>query len=255
VPLLTDSLISVITFMVYQPRTYRNYLKTAGLVSFTVLIKETDLFITASHVAEHAARTAVLNARFKIEQYIQNHHEFLSSLIPLPADECAPDIIQDMLRAAAAAGVGPMAAVAGAVAEYAGRDILKQCDEVMVENGGDIFLQVNREITISVFAGSSSLSNRIGIKISALNSPLGVCTSSGTVGPSLSFGTADAVTIVSPSASLADAAATAVGNLVKSSSDIEKAIEAGKYIQGVAGILIIKDNQMGAWGNINLVSL
>ena len=79
-----------------------------------------------------------LNARFKIEQYIQNHPGFLSSLIPLPADECAPDIIQDMLRASAAADVGPMAAVAGAVAEYSGREILKQCDEVMVENGGDI---------------------------------------------------------------------------------------------------------------------
>jgi hypothetical protein len=141
------------------------------------------------------------------------------------------------------------------VAEHTGREILKQCDEVIVENGGDIFLQVNREITISVFAGSSSLSNRIGIKISPHNSPSGVCTSSGTVGPSLSFGTADAVTIISLSASLADAAATAVGNLVKSSADIEKAIDAGKKIQDVAGILIIKDDQMGVWGNINLVSL
>ena len=241
--------------MVYQPRTYRDSLKTSGLVSFTVTIKETDLFITASHIAEQVARTAVLNARFKIEQYIQNHPEFLSSLIPLPAGECAPDIIQDMLCAAAAASVGPMAAVAGAVAEYAGREILKQCDEVIVENGGDIFLQVNREITISVFAGSSPLSNRIGIQISPRTSPLGICTSSGTVGPSLSFGAADAVTIVSPSACLADAAATAVGNLVKSSTDIEKAIEAGKNIQNVAGILIIKDDQMGVWGNITLVSL
>jgi len=71
----------------------------------------------------------------------------------------------------------------------------------------------------------------------------------------LSFGIADAVTIISPSASLADAAATAIGNLVKSSADIEKAIDAGKMIQDVAGILIIKDDQMGVWGNINLVSL
>jgi ApbE superfamily uncharacterized protein (UPF0280 family) len=242
-------------FMVYQPRTYRNYLKTDGLVSFSVLIKETDLFITASHFAANESRAAVLNARFKIEQYIQWHPEFLSSLIPLPADECAPDIVQHMLHASAAAGVGPMASVAGAVAEYTARNLLQHCGEVIVENGGDIFLQVNREITISVFAGSSPLSNRIGIKISPVNSPLGVCTSSGTVGPSLSFGTADAVTIVSTSASLADAAATAVGNLVKKSSDIEKAIDAGKEIKDVAGILIIKDKQMGVWGNINLVSL
>jgi ApbE superfamily uncharacterized protein (UPF0280 family) len=241
--------------MAYQPRTYRDSLKTAGLVSFTVVIKETDLFITASHATAHNAQTAVLNARYNIEQYIHSHPEFLSSLIPLPADECAPDIIQDMLSASAAAGVGPMASVAGAVAEHTGREILKQCDEVIVENGGDIFLQVNRDITISVFAGRSPLSNRIGIKISIRNSPLGVCTSSGTVGPSLSFGTADAVTIISPSACRADAAATAIGNLVKSSADIEKAIDAAKKIQDVSGILIIKDDQMGVWGNINLVSL
>ena len=108
--------------MVYQPRTYRDSLKTDGLVSFTVVIKETDLFITASHAAAQDAQTAVLNARHNIEQYIQNHPEFLSSLIPLPADECAPDIIQDMLSASAAAGVGPMASVAGAVADIpAGR--------------------------------------------------------------------------------------------------------------------------------------
>jgi hypothetical protein len=148
-----------------------------------------------------------------------------------------------------------MAAVAGAVAEYVGRHLLKQCEEVIVENGGDIFLQVKRDITISIFAGSSPLSNRIGIKIDAHKRPFGICTSSGTVGPSLSFGSADAVTIISPSASRADAAATAAGNLVKSASDIEKAIAAGKKIRDVSGIVIIKDDQMGVWGNINLVSL
>jgi len=241
--------------MVYQPRTYRDSLKTAGLVSFTVVIKETDLFIAASHAAERDAQKAVLDARYNIEQYIQNHPDFLTSLTPLPADHYAPEIVREMLNASAAAGVGPMAAVAGAVAEHVGRELLKQCDEVIVENGGDIFLRVMRDITISVFAGSSPLSNRIGIKIDAHTSPLGICTSSGTVGPSLSFGTADAVTILSPSASRADAAATAVGNLVKSSADIAQAIEAGNKIQGVSGILIIKDDQMGVWGNINLVSL
>ena len=241
--------------MVYQPRTYRDSLKTAGLVSFTVVIKETDLFIAASHAVERDAQTAVLDARYNIEQYIQNHPDFLTSLTPLPADHYAPEIVREMLNASAAAGVGPMAAVAGAVAEHVGRELLKQCDEVIIENGGDIFLRVMRDITISVFAGSSPLSNRIGIKIYAHASPLGVCTSSGTVGPSLSLGTADAVTILSPSASRADAAATAVGNLVKSSADIAQAIEAGNKIQGVSGILIIKDDQMGVWGNINLVSL
>jgi ApbE superfamily uncharacterized protein (UPF0280 family) len=193
--------------------------------------------------------------RFQLERYITKHPEFLTSLVPLPADEHAPDIAQAMLRAAAAAGVGPMAAVAGALAELTGREILTFCDEVLVENGGDIFLNVNREITISIYAGASALSNRVGIKIDHLNTAWGVCTSSGTVGPSLSFGSADAVTIVSASAALADAAATAVGNLVNNAADIQKAIDSGKRISGVSGILIIKDEHMGVWGDINLVTL
>lgn len=241
--------------MVYEPRTYRQYAKTEGLVSFTVTIKETDLFITASRHTEREAREAVLNARFAIEQYGQNNPLFLTSLAPLPLDQCAPAIIQDMLRAAAKAGVGPMAAVAGAVAEYTGKHLLSACCEVIVENGGDIFLQVHREVTIGIFAGNSPLSNRIGIKLSRRDKPTGVCTSSGTVGPSLSFGTADAVTVMSSSASLSDATATAVGNLVKQSADIGFAIDAGKKIPGIEAILIIKDDHLGAWGDLNLIQL
>jgi uncharacterized protein len=241
--------------MSYQPRTYRDSIKTDGLAQFSLVIKETDLFITASRNVETLARDAVLSARYKLEQYIEKHHHFLTSLVPLPEDDYAPDIVQAMLRAARAAGVGPMAAVAGAVAEYTGREILKDCDEVIVENGGDIFLKVNRDVTISVYAGDSPLSSRIGLKISCPDAAFGVCTSSGTVGPSLSFGTADSVTIVSASASLADAAATAVGNRVNNASDIQKAIDCGKNIAGVDGILIITDEHMGVWGTINLVTL
>ncbi len=241
--------------MVYEPRTYRQHAKTAGLVSFTVAIQETDLFITASIHAEHAAREAVLTARFAIEQYAQINPAFLTSLEPLPLDEYAPDIIQDMLRAAAAAGVGPMAAVAGAIAEYTGKNILTACGEVIVENGGDIFLRVRRDVTIGIFAGSSPLSNRIGIKLTRHDRPTGICTSSATVGPSLSFGAADAVTVLSCSASLADATATAIGNLVKQSADIGPAIDIGKNIPGIDGILIIKGDHLGAWGDLNLVQL
>jgi uncharacterized protein len=241
--------------MPFQPRTYRDSIKTDGLLQFSLVIKESDLFITASRNVEKLAREAVLSARYKLEHYIEKHPVFLTSLVPLPQDDCAPDIVQAMLRASIAAGVGPMAAVAGAVAEYTGRVILNDCDEVIVENGGDIFLKVNREITISIYAGDSPLSSRIGLMIRQPGVALGVCTSSGTVGPSLSFGIADAVTIVSADASLADAAATSVGNLVKDAPDIQKAIDCGKRIDGVTGILIIKGEHMGAWGDINLIAL
>jgi ApbE superfamily uncharacterized protein (UPF0280 family) len=241
--------------MTYQPRTYREGLKADGLIHCTVLVKETDLFISASRSVVDQAREAVLALRFQLERYIIKNPEFLTSLVPLPADKHAPAIVQAMLHASAAAGVGPMAAVAGAVAEFTGHEILTFCDEVLVENGGDIFLNVNREVTISIYAGTSPLSNRVGIKIDHPGTARGVCTSSGTVGPSLSFGSADAVTIVSSSAPLADAAATAIGNLVKNSADIQNAIDNGKKICGVSGILIIKDEHMGVWGDINLVAL
>ncbi|MCX5895898.1 MAG: UPF0280 family protein [Proteobacteria bacterium] len=241
--------------MPYQERTYRKSVRTEGLVTFTVVVKETDVFISASRNLAHEAKIAVLEARFKIEEYIQKHPDFLWRLTPLPVDDFAPEVVKNMLRASSRAGVGPMAAVAGAVAEFTGIELLKHCDEVMVENGGDIFFKVNRDITVSIFAGASPLSGRIGIKLGPTPAPFGICTSSRTVGPSLSLGNADAVTVISSSAALADAAATAIGNLVKNDSDIQYAIDNGQKISGVDGMLIIKGNQLGVWGNINLISL
>jgi hypothetical protein len=160
-----------------------------------------------------------------------------------------------MIRAARAAGVGPMAAVAGAMAEFVGRDLLKESDEVLVENGGDIFLRSGRELKIGIFAEPSPLSLRIGLRVSRSEQGLGVCTSSGTVGPSLSFGRADAVCIVAPSASLADAAATAVGNIVKTPGDISAGLETARSVIGVKGVVIIMGEKMGAWGEVDLVKM
>ena len=124
-------------------------------------------------------------------------------------------LVKEMIRVSTLANVGPMAAVAGAMAEFVSKDLLKISKQVIVENGGDIYLATSRERTIGIYAGTSPLSMKLGITISPEDSPLGVCTSSGTVGPSLSFGKADAVCILSKSAALADAAATAVGNVVR----------------------------------------
>ena len=160
-----------------------------------------------------------------------------------------------MIRTSGLANVGPMAAVAGAVAEFVSKDLLKLSEEIIVENGGDIYLATSRERTIGIYAGDSPLSLKIGILIQPEDSPLGICTSSGTVGPSLSFGKADAICILSKSAALADAAATAVGNRVKEKKDIESGLERGKTIEGVLGTLIIIGDRMGIWGNIRLVQL
>jgi ApbE superfamily uncharacterized protein (UPF0280 family) len=158
-----------------------------------------------------------------------------------------------MIQAGQTAGVGPMAAVAGAMAECVGRYLLGQCRQVVVENGGDIFLKSDRSLVASLFAGDSPLSMQFGIKLPPAENGLGVCTSSGTVGHSLSTGSADAVCVVSASCALADAAATAIGNRIHASRDIKSAIAFGKSIPGVSGIVVVVKQAMGAWGSVELV--
>jgi len=238
-----------------EKRTYRNLVKTDDLVKFEVIVKETDLLVQAKKELSQETRESVLKYRRQIEAYIEMNPEFQRSLIPLKEDPYAPEIVQEMIRTSRLAQVGPMASVAGAIAESVSKDLLKLSEEVIVENGGDIYLATSRERTIGIFAGNSPLSLKIGIVVGPEDSPLGVCTSSGTVGHSLSFGKADAVCILSNSAALADAAATAVGNIVKEKNDIELGLERGKEIEGVLGMLIIVGDKMGVWGNIKLMRL
>jgi ApbE superfamily uncharacterized protein (UPF0280 family) len=121
-----------------------------------------------------------------------------------------------------------------------------------VENGGDIFLKISRKRTVGIYAGDSPLTGKIGLEISPQDTPLGVCTSSGTVGHSLSFGKADAVVILAESAALADAAATAIGNRVNLPEDVNSAIDFCKNIRGLKGIVIIIGKNVGVWGEVKL---
>ena len=146
-----------------------------------------------------------------------------------------------------------MASVAGTNAQYVGTDLLKESASIIVENGGDIFLKTENEASVGVFAGKSPLTYKVALRIRPEDMPLGVCTSSGTVGHSLSLGRADAVCVTSKSASLADAAATFLGNCVKRKDDIKAAIETGAAIEGVLGVLIIIGDKMGVHGKIELV--
>jgi ApbE superfamily uncharacterized protein (UPF0280 family) len=239
----------------YEKRTYRNLVKTDDLVKFEVIVKETDLLVRAERDLSNETRESVLKYRRQIEAYIEMNPEFQRSLIPLKDDPYASEIVREMIRTSQLAQVGPMAAVAGAIAEFVSKDLFPISKEVIVENGGDIYLATSKERTIGIFAGDSPLSLKIGIVIGPEDSPLGVCTSSGTVGHSLSFGKADAVCILSKSAALADAAATAIGNIVKEKKDIELGLERGKGIEGVSGVLIIVGEKMGVWGNITLTQL
>jgi ApbE superfamily uncharacterized protein (UPF0280 family) len=150
-----------------------------------------------------------------------------------------------------------MAAVAGAIAEFVGLGLRNRgVEEIIVENGGDIFLARNRQCTVAVFAGESPLSNTIGIVIEAGRMPCGVCCSSGSVGHSLSFGNADAVVVVAASTSLADAAATRIGNDVTNKPDtLQRALDKSRHIDGIEGVLIVQGERLGAWGAIELQRL
>jgi ApbE superfamily uncharacterized protein (UPF0280 family) len=242
----------------YNKRTYRHAVQAGDQVSTLVSVKETDLHILAARNVTEETYHLVHRYRNQLESYIASHPDFLTALIPLEQDPLAPPIVKDMLRAAATADVGPMAAVAGAIAEYVGRDLLHLgLDEVMVENGGDIFLKRNRDCVAAIFAGRSPLNQKVGVRITTNLMPAGLCTSSGTVGHSLSLGKADSVTVLAPSALLADAAATKLGNEVKKGDQesINAALAYAGKIPGLLGVVIICGNFMGAWGEIDLVGL
>ena len=239
----------------YVERTYRDFTSRGTWVAFAVASKETDLYIRADEDLTGQAMEAIHRSRSSIEDYILQHPEFRTSLQPLPFDPEAPPIVRDMLLAAQSVSVGPMAAVAGAIAEYVGKALRAFSRNVVVENGGDVFLATQREATVGLFAGNSSLSMQIGVRIPPEQTPCGLCTSSGKIGPSLSFGKADAVTVWASSTVLADAAATALANRVVEPEDIEPTLEVAKSTEGLKGTLVVLGDRIGVWGPMELVRL
>lgn len=239
----------------YEERTYRNTIKGEELKSYNVIIKETDLYVRTDTDLRKDVENSILKYRFQLENYIKEHEDFLKSLKPIEVDTLAPKIVREMAKAGRAANVGPMAAVAGAVSEFVGRDLGDKSKNIIIENGGDIYLKTEVERRISIYAGNSVLSHKVGILIKPHMSPLGICTSSGTVGHSLSFGKTDAVCILSKSTLVADAAATSTGNVVKNASDIKNGIDFAMDIEGVDGVLIIVRDKLGACGDVELVRI
>lgn len=235
-----------------RERKYRRGVSPAGLASFHVRAGETDMLVSADRDLRESALSSVREARRIIEEYAARHPGFASSLVPVKAERGAPELIRDMCGGGRACGVGPMASVAGAVAEYAARRLMDESEEVILENGGDIFIKTLRNRLVGIYAGDSVLSGRLALEISPEDTPCGICSSSGTVGHSLNFGAADAAVVISRSAVLADAAATACSNMVKDESCIGAAIEFARSVEGVEGAAIIVNDRFGAWGGIKI---
>ncbi len=236
-------------------RIYRQQQRKKGLTSFEITVQETNLHIQADTDLSKQAIQAVGRCRGLIEHHIQKHPAFAGSLVPVTVPDKASLIIRDMAHAAAAAQVGPMAAVAGAVAEYTGRHLLSFSSEVIVENGGDIFICSRTDTVLTIFAGTSPFSMTTGIQVPKQDTGFGVCTSSGTFGHSTSFGKADAVMVMARSCMLADATATGLANRVNTGEDIPGTLEKGRQIPGIQGLVIIVGAQIGLWGSLKLVRL
>jgi len=239
----------------YKERNYRKRVNARGLVSFRVAVQETDLWVSADRSLEEETRDLILVHRHQLERYIQSHPDFLTTLQPYPTDPYAPSLVKEMIEVTSGIGVGPMASVAGAIAQYVARGLQQWTDQVIVENGGDIFLKANRPVTVSIFAGESPLSGKIGVMIPSEKMPMGICSSSATVGHSLSMGVADLVCLLSSSAVLADGAATALGNRIKSKNELENIASWVDQMKGISGGLVIVGDKMATWGEIELVGL
>jgi len=238
-----------------QQRSYRNAILNSRLVHFQITVKETDLMVSSSIPLESVARELILTHRGYLEAYIEQYPDFQKTLKPWRISGPAPAIVREMALAGEKAGVGPMAAVAGAISEAVGSGLLQVSDEVIVENGGDVFFKTRLPVIVGIYAGNSPLSLKVGLKVDSTTHPVSLCTSSGTVGHSLSFGKADAVCVMSDSCALADAVATAVGNRVRSAGDISSAIHFGKSIPGVFGLVVIIGKNMGLWGSLEVIPL
>lgn len=240
--------------MSYEPRTYRRTVDPGDLTCFEVAIAQTDLQICAMSDLRDMAEDLIVQARWGLEEYIRAHPHFAETLAPVDAPDSAPEIVRRMSGAAQFARVGPMAAVAGAIAEYVARGLAEKSPEVIVENGGDVYLMGTQDRVLALWAGERGVRD-IGLQVPAGLMPIGVCTSSGRIGHSTSFGDADAVTVIARNGALADAVATALANQIREPADIDRAIEVARTVTGVLGLVATIDGHLGAWGNVRLVSL
>lgn len=240
----------------FEHRFYRQKTRCKDLFEFRISIAETDILALADTDLSEIAFRFTRRLRYKIEKYIQFNFSFLKTLEPQPPDTKAPKIIQDMQKASVAAGVGPMASVAGVIAEYLGNALRKKSKEVIVENGGDIYIYTKKERLIQIYAGDSPLSGKIAIKVKPRNCPLGICASSATVGHSLSFGITDATCVISKSACLADAYATSLGNSIKDEKTIAEKLDIFiEQYKDILGALVIVGDKLAYAGDIEVVRI
>ena len=221
-----------------QKRTYRTFTHREAV--FRICCSRFD-----------AVTAEIIRQRRILEEYIVRHPDFRHSFEPVELLADAPEIAQCMARAAELVGVGPMAAVAGAMAQFAGQEGLGAgAPEAIVENGGDIYLRVAEPVLIGLGAGTAELANQLAFSLQPHDTPISICSSSGQMGHSKSLGECDLATVVAKDAALADAAATQAANLVLTVEDVDSVLERIAAINGIDGVMIIKDDRIGLAGKL-----
>ena len=238
----------------YEQRFYRSWVQREDLCRFQLVQAESDLLVLCDHHLESEARVALAEVRAELEDYLAEDSTFATSLVPHEPESSAPAVARAMASASRGWDVGPMAAVAGAVAEHVGRRLARSSATVIVENGGDVFAIANEPVRFALYAGADSPFSNVGFEITPTTG-VGVCTSSGRVGPSLSFGCADAVVAIADDALVADAAATAIANQIKRPTDIDSAIRRSQSRPGLRGLLACAGDRLAVWGEFELVGL
>lgn len=241
--------------MEYKDRNYRSRFAGDNRRWFSVKFLESDLWIgvdsgSYSQSMEADTYALLVDLRRAMDAYLLMDPQYKATLQPYDAGLEAPDILKEMSRVSHKTGIGPMSAVAGAVALKVAEFLKSKygVKEVIVENGGDIYADATADMDIAVFAGQSPLSEKVGLHIPASAFPCGICTSSGTVGPSLSLGKADAMLIVCRDVLLADSYATAMANRIKTVNDLQPVIEQIQSIPDILAALAIKGDRLAVSG-------
>lgn len=249
---------------IYKPMVYREKISSDDLDFFTMEFGQSNIQIGVdkeknSLDLQQACKEVLWELYLDLQRYLLVDKSFEATLEWCRPVSGAPQIIRHMSEASKKARVGPMASVAGAFAEHMGKKIQKKfkLNNIIIENGGDIWLNSEQDRSVALYAGESVFADRIKIVIDKEMCPLGICTSSGTVGHSLSFGKADAVTVIAKSSAVADAFATSIGNKIKNPDDIDIIIACYKPFLGkeIEGIAIVMENKIGAIGNVKFAPI
>lgn len=232
---------------------YRRKVRNGEKYNWKVIYKYSDLLISSDKDISDKIEKPVKEIYKLLEFCIKKDPIFFKSLSPVRIKSYFPEIIKKMCEKSAIFNVGPMATVAGAVSEYLADNLNKYCSQLIIENGGDVYIRSKKDVNVGVYLKNKYFEDKINLKIKKGNTPCGLCSSSGSFGHSLSLGKSDLVVVLAESTVSADGAATAVANNIISPDDISQTINHYKKVNEVEGILIVKDSKIGLWGNLELI--